>query len=116
MNIQKIIAVTFLSMSLASCGYSGRDMEMIGQVKRVMHNTPIICSDFDDADISLGVMRGGVGSMSTQDVWVVVDKEQGKILKDAAASGALVKVTVDVKRFAFCTEDHFVTNVEVLNN
>jgi len=113
--MMKIVFLSFLAVSLlASCGYSARDVEAIGQVKRVVHNTPLICGDFIDVDISLGVMRGGVGSMSTQDILVNVNKEQEATLKKANESGALVKVTYDRQRFAICTGGRWATSVEVL--
>jgi hypothetical protein len=63
----------------------------------------------------MGVMRDGVGSMSSEDVWVYVpDKENFDLLKKANETGALVKVTYDVKRLTFCVEDHIVTKVEIL--
>lgn len=109
--IFSLVAVLFVS----GCGYSSVDNEMIGQVKKVVRNTPILCNEYHDADISLGVMRGGVGSMSTQDVWVYTDsKEDLAVLKKANENGALVKITYDVKRWTWCVDDHFVTKVELV--
>lgn len=96
-------------------GYSARGSEMTGQVKRVVQNTPLVCQNYTNADISLGSMRAGVGSMSTEDVWVTVpDASMAKILADASVSGKLVKVTYDVRRLTICIDDHIVTAVEVL--
>lgn len=100
---------------LTSCGYSSRDNQMIGQVKKVTHDTPLLCSDRTDADISLGVLRNGVGSMSSQDIWVTVPNESDrKILKEANESGALVKVVYDVMRMTFCQMNHIVKSVEIV--
>ena len=43
------LAVLVAALSLAACGYSSRDSELIGQVKKVVRNTPIICSEYEDA-------------------------------------------------------------------
>ncbi len=100
---------------LSACGYSSKGNEMIGQVKKVKQNTPLVCPDYTDVDISLGVLRGGIGSMSTQDVWAVItDKDQIAIFKQAAESGQLVKVQYDQKRIAICTDDIFVNKVELV--
>lgn len=100
---------------VVGCGYSARENEMIGQVKKVVKNTPIICSDYLDADISLGVLRNGVGSMSTQDIWVsVIDKTDFDTLKKANETGALVKITYDVKRWTWCVDKHIITKVEII--
>jgi len=111
----KLYSVVLVLVLLAGCGYSSKDNEMVGQVKKVVKNTPIICPDFMDADISLGVMRGGSGSMSSEDVWgVITDKDQEKILREANETGALVKIRFDVKRFAVCTGDHIISSVEIV--
>lgn len=104
-----------LAFLFSGCGYSSRQNEMIGQVKKIAHQTPLICPNYAAADISLGVIRGGVGSMSTQDIWLTVDsKDDEKLLIDAAASGAIVKLNYDVARLTLCVEDHIITNVEVV--
>lgn len=114
MKFKTILMVGCLCL-LTACGYSSKGNEMVGQAKKVVHNTPIFCPDYTDVDISLGVLRGGVGSMSTQDVWAVItDKEQAAIFKQAVESGQLVKVEYDMKRFAFCTAERFVTKVELV--
>ena len=112
--MKNLIMVLILGL-LIGCGYTSRDNELIGQVKKTMHNTPIFCSDYNDVDISLGVMRNGVGSMSTQDKWLVVtEKEHLKILKQANDSGQIVKIVYDTKRVTFCTGREFITDVEIV--
>lgn len=108
-----IIAAALLMLS--GCGNSSVDNELIGQVKKVSHVTPLLCFDYVDADISLGVMRNGVGSMSTQDQWLTVPREQDqKILAEAAQSGKIVKVTYRVARVMWCWNDHIVTSAEIV--
>lgn len=100
---------------LGGCGYESKDNELVGQVKKVVHQTPIICPDYVKADISLGILRNGVGSMSTQDVWVTIGEgADSHLLEEAARTGKLVKVNYSVKRVTFCVPDHIVTRVETI--
>lgn len=109
------LVLVIMVLVLASCGYSSKNNELIGQVKKVVKNTPIICPDYTDADISMGVMRNGVGSMSSEDAWMyIADPESLTVLKSANESGALVKVTYDVRRIAFCVDERMVTKVELV--
>lgn len=101
-----------LILILAACGFSSIDNEMTGQVKKTMHNTPLICPDYTDADISLGVMRNGVGSLSTQDVWVIVPPHLEEKVQQFAETGEIVNATYDVYRVTFCTSDHYLTAIE----
>ena len=104
-----------LLLTITGCGYTSRTNEMTGQAKKVVNQTPIVCDNRVDAEVSLGVMRNGVGSMSTEDKWFTVpDKKDQAVLKDAAEKGAIVKVIYDVKRFTWCWEDHIVTKVEIV--
>ena len=114
--MRKQFALLTAAFLLAGCGYSSSDNEMTGQVKKVVHRTPILCFDRYDTDISLGVMRNGVGSMSTQDLWLnVPDPESVKKLKLAADTGKLVKVHYDTYRFTWCTPEETVRSVELLD-
>lgn len=102
---------------ISGCGYSSRQNEAIGQVKKVVSNTPLICNDYNDVDISLGVMVKGVGSMSSQDMWFYVPNQNDiNILKKANESGKLVKFTYDTKRFRWCVDERQLTHVEILEN
>src|SRR5208337_1279849 len=102
-DMKTAIILTVL-LVLAGCGYSHKDGELIGQPKKVIHATPLICPDYIEADISLGVLRNGVGSMSTQDVWIVIDSQQEKFLKSRVESGKLVKIRYDEWRVAPCKD------------
>lgn len=97
---------------LLACGFSSVDNEMTGQVKKTMHNTPLVCPDHTDADISLGVMRDGVGSMSTQDIWVVVPPHLQEEVEHFAETGEIVNAKYNVYRLTFCTTDHYLTSIE----
>ena len=98
----------------AACGYSSKDNELVGQVKKVKSMTPIICGDYYKADVSLGFLRDGVGSLSKEDVEVEVPSQHVQFFKEAAESGKIVKVSYDVRRLVICVPDHIVTNVEYL--
>ena len=102
------------ALFLTACGWSSRNNELTGQVKRVQDETPIVCYDHWEVDISLGVMRNGIGSMSTQDIILYVPDRFVCILQAANKSGKVVKVTYDEKRVRWCAPDEMVTGVEVL--
>jgi hypothetical protein len=108
-----LLAVT---ISLAGCfGERSRDNTALGQVKRVHHETPMVCLDYDDADISLGVMQNGVGSMSQQDVdFYVPSRSDFDLLQQAALSGKLVRIMYDEARVHWCVEDYTITKVEIV--
>ena len=110
----KLFLIGIIAMTLTACGYSARDTEAVGQVKRVMNNTPMLCSDFIDVDLSLGVIRNGVGSVSNEDIWIVVSRPDAEILKKANEEGQLVKITYDQQRISFCNEGRIATKVEIL--
>jgi len=111
------IALVALLCTTAACGYSSKDNELTGQVKKVHNQTPIICGDYVAADVSLGVMRNGVGSMSAEDVILYVpNADDAAALKKAADTGQLVKVTYDVKRLVLCVPEKQVKHVELLPN
>ena len=111
----KKLAIVLLAASLTACGYTSRENEAVGQIKKVMLNTPIICPDFYDIDLSLGVMRNGTGSMSTQDMWIVVSKSDLSTLKKANEEGGVVKITYDTQRVSFCTDGKIASKVEIVN-
>lgn len=99
---------------LAGCGRSSIDNELVGQPKKVLHVNPLICPDYYAVDISLGVMRDGVGSMSTQDEWFYIpDHSDIETFKTAVDNGSLVKVRYDVYRVTFCVPNTAITHVEV---
>lgn len=115
--MKNFILLSALAFIVSGCGYSAMGNEMIGQVKKVEHNTPLMCDKFDAADISLGVLRNGVGSMSAQDVWVTVPNQADfEILKKANETGDLVKIKYDERRVTFCIYDKIVLGVEVIHD
>lgn len=106
-------------LSLGGClGYTSSGNELTGQVKRVQHNTPFNCQNWVHADISMGSMRNGVGSMSNQDLWLWVKNDADvAILEKAARDGSIVKVNYDVARmrgWLSCEELEEITHVEII--
>lgn len=113
--IRRLLIAGLGAALIAGCGYTSQDNEMIGQVKKVQKNTPLICPDYTSVDVSLGVMRGGVGSMSSEDVWLTVDAtDNERKLREANESGKLVKIKFEVWRLVVCKKDHVVRSVEVI--
>jgi hypothetical protein len=114
--MKKFFLVLPLALLLSGClGYSQKDGEAVGQAKKVSSATPLICPDYFVLDISLGVMRNGVGSMSQQDMlFTVQDAGDLQKMKDAVANGSLVRVKYDTVRFPICVEDHVVTGFEIV--
>ncbi len=102
-----------LLAALLACGYSSVGNTMTGQVKKVVNNTPILCSNYADADISLGVLRDGVGSMSSQDVWAVIPPDLVDDFQTYSESGAIVDIQYDVYRLTFCTTDLYIRSVKL---
>lgn len=99
---------------LAGCfGFSSVDNELIGQVKFVKNITPLILPGYFMADISLGVMRNGAGSMSRDDkeLFTFDDALQNK-LKRAAETGEIVKLRYRQHRVVAYGPDYEVTAVE----
>lgn len=108
--MKKIALVALLA--LGGCGYTAVDNELIGQVKKVTHQTPLVCPDYKAVDISLGVIRGGVGSVSTEDLWLrVLNESDLSLLKAASESGRIVKARYDVRRVVVCYPHHNLTRV-----
>ena len=100
-----------------ACGYSSVDNHMTGQVKKVHHNTPMVCDNYDNADVSLGIMQGGVGSISNHDVQVTVPGQaEFKIMETAAKSGKLVEITFKERRWTTCIDDYVVTEAKLLDS
>jgi hypothetical protein len=113
--MKRTIAIALI-LSLAGClGHSSVDNELEGQVKKVQHVTPIIMWNYDQVDVSLGVMRNGTGSISKEDMWLCVpNQDDVALLKEAAESGTPVKIKYDVARVNWYQEEETVTHVEFL--
>lgn len=109
-------ALLTICLALAGCfGNSASDNTVIGQVKKVKHVTPLICADRFDVDVSLGVMRNGVGSMSTQDMWLTVSSpEQIAAFTAASDTGAPVEITYDTPRLAWCWQDEWAKAIKTI--
>ena len=104
-------------LALSGClGHSSMDNDLIGQVKKVQHKTPILFSDYDRVDVSLCIMRNGTGSISKEDMWLSVpNADDLAILVQAAQSGQPVKIKYDVSRMNWYQEEETVTHVELTN-
>lgn len=110
-----ICILSAFTFAATGCGRSITNGELIGQVKKVQPHTPIICPEYVTADVSMGVMNNGVGSMSTHDIQVVVPNEFEKAFTEASESGKIVKIHYDTWRFAPCSEYEWATSVAYLS-
>lgn len=111
--------VILLSVACTGCwGYSSLDNEAVCQPKKLHHNTPLICADYDTIDVSMGVMRNGVGSMSTEDIEMAFDPRNQaaneELLKQAIDKGKLVRLRYNDRRFSWCQEMKQVTSVSIV--
>lgn len=114
--MKRTLGLAALSLVLMTgCGDLSRGTEAVGQVKSVYNETPLIFPDYVQVDLSLGVMRNGVGSMSTQDIFVLLkDPMDIALAKQAQQEGQLVKVTYDHQRLNFWSEARQATKIELL--
>lgn len=115
--MKRLLAISMLFGLTGCLGHSSTGNEVIGQVKRVQHKTPLLCPDYAHVDISMGTMRNGVGSMSTQDIWLWIQNPADiALLEGAARDGKIVKINYDVARSRWfnCVEHEELTRVEVL--
>lgn len=110
--MKKILLITIF---LVGCGRSSVDNETIGQVKKVVHRTPLICPNFNEIDLSLGIMRGGTGSMSSEDIWFYVpDRDVLETLKKANETGSIIKIKADKYRVTWCIPENVITSAEIV--
>ncbi len=113
----RLVAVSVALLTCGCWGYASVDNDGVCQPKKIHHNTPLICGDYDSVDVSLGVMRDGVGSMSTHDMTLSFGPNKDELerkLEAAIAAGKLVNLKYNDRRFSWCQETEQVTGVEVI--
>lgn len=104
-----------LALTLTSCGYTSVNNVAVVQIKSLHNETPLLCFNYNWLDASLGVMRNGTGSVSTEDIrFQIMNENQREILQEAADAGKLARVTFRDRRFVFCTYSREITNVEIV--
>ena len=110
----KKLALLLAIVMLSGCGNKSTGTQFVGQVKKVAHITPLLCPDYDLVDVSLGVVRNGVGSMSTEDMHIqVLNAKDLELLLASQEKGLLVKGSYVMRRTAFCVPQRKLTKVEV---
>jgi hypothetical protein len=108
--------VLIIALLLPACGYSHRDNELIGQPKSVESTTPLVCPEQHILHLSLGVMRNGVGSMSTQDILINIPTDTlAEALKSVVASGKIINAKTNEARFRWCNEEKELVSFEILD-
>jgi len=111
----KMLLITLICLSLIGCGYSSNNNKMVAQPKKIHHNTPILCHNYTELDVSLGVLRNGSGSMSTEDVLLTVNNDKDQVvLQRAIDDGKLVEIHYDEFRLALCVPEYQITSVEII--
>ena len=95
------------------CGWSKKEVTGSGQVKKVGKVTPIFCPDYYVVDISLGVMRNGMGSMSTHDMNLFIEEKHVGTLRAIAEVGGIVDFTYDERRSSWCVDDQRLTSFKL---
>lgn len=109
------LVMAVCALAFVGCGYSHRDNELVGQPKSVESTTPLICPDQHILHLSLGVMRHGVGSMSTEDVRInIPDDSMVLPLKTAVESGQLINARTNEARLRFCNEEKELVSFQVI--
>jgi outer membrane lipopolysaccharide assembly protein LptE/RlpB len=102
---------------LTACGYSHRDNDLVGQPKSVESTTPLICPDQHVLHLSLGVMRHGVGSMSTEDIQInIPDARLVPVLQSVVESGKLINARTNEARFRWCNEEKELVSFEIMED
>lgn len=109
-----MLIVALAGCSRSGCGDQVIGGHLVGQVKASHTVTGLLCSPYDEADVSMGVFRGGVGSASTQDLmFYVPDPAVYAKFVDFASAGAIVDVTYSESRFAWCVDAKYATSVQL---
>lgn len=108
MNL-KILSFILL---FTNCGYIEQNNIGIGQVKKIIKNTPIICPDYKVVNIAFGSLESGIIS-NTNDYYVIDDKQQ-EILEKAQYNQKIIKFVYNVKRVAICKQTkNIITDIVV---
>ena len=96
-------------------GYSSKNSESIIQPKSIQMQTPIICPEVPILHGSLGIIRNGRGSISNQDVDMVITNDQDKYkIQTAIDSGYFLNVKYNTKRMVVCNSEHILVDVEIV--
>lgn len=111
------IASLLALMLLAGCGYSHVGNDVVGQPKSIESTTPLLCPDQDVLHLSLGVMRHGVGSMSTEDIRInIPDHHLATALQSVVESGGLINARTNEARFRWCNEEKELVSFEIIED
>lgn len=120
--MKKLAMAVLCSLAVIGCsggvsdgcgGWRSLEVTGSGQVKKVGKETPIFCPDYYEVDISMGVMRNGVGSMSTHDMRLYLMEKDVEAMKEAAKTSAIVDFSYDTRRFAWCVTSDRMTSFKI---
>lgn len=101
------VAVLILVPLLAiSTGFGiGSEGELVGQIKEVRKVNPVICPRHATAEISLGHIKDGTGSYSTEDKLIQIPDDRVEEFKRYAVTGEIVTAQTATWRLALCVPD-----------
>jgi hypothetical protein len=115
--MMKFMVILGLAIVVAwGCGDASRGNAIVGQVKRIKQMTPMICPDYVEVDLSLGVLRNGVGSTSREDATLAIDPSDHAtidVLTRASKSGQIVHLTYNERRISPCWPDDRVVDAAI---
>jgi hypothetical protein len=116
--VKKNLLACFLALvSITGCGYSHRNNELVGQPKSIEQTTPILCPEQNILHMSLGVMRNGVGSMSTEDVMInIPDNSMVPLLKEVVKDGKLINAVTNQARMRWCNCEVELVSFQVIKD
>lgn len=102
---------------LVGCGYSHLNNELIGQPKAIEATTPLFCPNQNILHLSLGVMRHGVGSMSTEDILInIPDDNLALRLQPVVKAGKLINAQTNEARLRWCNEEKELVSFEIVDD
>lgn len=109
--------LALLALVTLGCGYSHLDNEVVGQPKSVESTTPLLCPNQHILHLSLGVMRHGVGSMSTEDIKInIPDDSLVAPLKKAVEAGKIISARTNEARLRWCNEEKELISFKVIED
>ncbi len=119
MNIKNVFIGLAISFALIGCsggvndgcgGWWSRDNITTGLVKKVTLDTGIFCPDYYRAEISLSLIHGNFGDLSTKDLDIYIPNDLVLDMKKAVKDSAIINFTYDERRAINCVDHYRMTS------